>query len=428
MADPFAQDVWQIWVIVGDDRLKWDAMTATDTDLEAPAEQRAGGRDRRLASVRRAAITVWVAVIVARTATTGVAFNRELILLYVCTGLLAASIGRRRVILILRDWLPFAVVLLVYDLSRGAADLIGTPTQWAWQPAVDRWMFFGAVPTVWLQEHLKMPAPPWWEVVVSTVYMSFFILPYVVAGALWLHDREIWKAFVRRFVGLSFAALAIYAVLPAAPPWAAARCQAADVSGGPADPPCMFRPGPAADGGLLGPVATLHDGARDFVERISTRGFNTLHLDVARALLDEGQASVNLVAAIPSLHAGLSVMIAAFLWSRMPRWWRPPLAGYVLIMAFTLVYSAEHYVVDILLGWALAAVVVLAIRRFERSRLAATATGEVEWPADDAELGQNVFDPRPGHFSAPLGQAAGKTHTPGAEAQLGQRQAAGQLR
>jgi hypothetical protein len=284
---------------------------------------------------------------------------------------LAASIGRRRVVLILRDWLPFAVVLVVYDLSRGAADLIGTPTQWAWQPDVDRWMFFGAVPTVWLQEHLKMPTPPWWEVVVSTVYMSFFILPYMVAGALWLRDREIWKAFVRRFVGLSFAALAIYAVLPAAPPWAAARCQAADVSGGPADPPCMFRPGPAADGGLLGPVATLHDGARDFVERISTRGFNTLHLDVARALLDEGQASVNLVAAIPSLHAGLSVMIAAFLWSRMPRWWRPLLAGYVLIMAFTLVYSAEHYVVDILLGWALAAVVVLAIQRFERRRFGA---------------------------------------------------------
>jgi hypothetical protein len=135
-------------------------MTVTDTDWEAPAEQRPDGPDRRPTLLRRAAITVWVAVIVLRTATTGLAFNRELILLYVCTGLLAASIGRRRVILIVRDWLPFAVVLLVYDLSRGAADYIGTPTQWAWQPEVDRWMFFGAVPTVWLQEHLKMPAPP----------------------------------------------------------------------------------------------------------------------------------------------------------------------------------------------------------------------------------------------------------------------------
>ena len=28
--------------------------------------------------------------------------------------------------------------------------------------------------------------------------------------------------------------------------------------------------------------------------------------------------------------------------------------AYPLIMAFTLVYTAEHYVIDILLGWALA--------------------------------------------------------------------------
>ena len=40
-------------------------------------------------------------------------------------------------------------------------------------------------------------------------------------------------------------------------------------------------------------------------------------------------------------------------------------------MAFTLVYTAEHYVVDILLGWALAAVVMHAISvstRGERAR------------------------------------------------------------
>ena len=47
--------------------------------------------------------------------------------------------------------------------------------------------------------------------------MSFFILPYVVAAVLWLRDRNEWKAFVRLFVGLSFVALVIYAILPAAP-------------------------------------------------------------------------------------------------------------------------------------------------------------------------------------------------------------------
>ena len=112
---------------------------------------------------------------------------------------------------------------------------------WHWQADADRWLFFGIMPTVWLQERLKLPQPPWWEIVISSVYMSFFILPYVVAAVLWLRDRREWKAFVKLFVGLSFAALAIYAVLPAAPPWAAARCTAADVEGGPAGPRCMFR-------------------------------------------------------------------------------------------------------------------------------------------------------------------------------------------
>ncbi|GAY13359.1 phosphatidic acid phosphatase [Mycobacterium sp. shizuoka-1] len=381
-----------------------------------------------LVPARRAAVAVWAATVVTLTATGGLAFNRELILAYICTGLLAASIGRRRVLQIVRDWLPFAVVLIVYDLSRGVADLIGTPTQWRWQPHVDQAMF-GAVPTVWLQEHLKQPLPPWWEVVVSTVYMSFFILPYVVAAVLWLRDRDEWKAFVRRFVILSFSALAVYAVMPAAPPWAAARCEPADVAGGPAEPACMFRPVPRADGGLLGPVTVSHDGANAFVERISTRGFGTLHLDVARALLDEGQASVNLVAAIPSLHAGLSAMIAAFLWGRVRRGWRPLLAGYVAIMAFTLVYAAEHYVIDILLGWLLAIVVVAAIRRYERRRLsAAAATGEIQWPADRAELSEDILDPRPGHLGTPLRQGAGQMQRAGPERQARQGQAAGQVR
>ncbi|MGV9802853.1 phosphatase PAP2 family protein [Mycobacterium sp. NPDC003449] len=327
-------------------------------------------RARRIRIVRYAAIAIWAAVVGYRTATDGFAFNRELLLLYISTGLVAASIGQgRRVLYVVRDWLPFALVLVAYDLSRGAATLIGRPTLWQWQADVDRWLFFGTMPTVWLQERLKLPHPPWWEVVISTVYMSFFILPYVVAGVLWLRDREEWKRFVRLFVGLSFAALAIYAVVPAAPPWAAARCTAGDVDGGPSGPGCMFRSARGvSDGGLLGAMQSSRDGANDWIERIVGRGWGKLNLHSATALIDQGQASVNLVAAIPSLHAGLTAAVAAFLWRRVGRGWRPLLVAYPLIMAFTLVYTAEHYVVDILLGWALAAVVVFGFDRFEARR------------------------------------------------------------
>ena len=351
-------------------------MSAVDESLIAlpNADETVNTRERRLTIARRVAVATWAVVVAYRTITTGFAFNRELLLLYIATGLLAASIGQgRRMLYVVRDWLPFALVLVAYDLSRGAADLIGRPTLWHWQIDADRWLFFGTVPTVWLQERLKLPHPPWWEIVISSVYMSFFILPYVVAAVLWLRNRNEWKSFVRLFVGLSFAALVIYALLPAAPPWAAARCTAADVEGGPSGPRCMFRPARGVpDGGLLGAMQPTQDGANGWIERIVGRGWGKLNLHSATALLDQGQASVNLVAAIPSLHAGLTLAIAAFLWNRVQRRWRPLLVAYVLIMAFTLVYTAEHFVVDILLGWVLAVVVVAAIKGYEARRQRAT--------------------------------------------------------
>src|SRR5690606_22899355 len=241
---------------------------------------------------------------------------------------------------VIRDWLPFAVVLLAYDLSRGAATLVGRPTLWQWQADVDRWLFFGVMPTVWLQERLKLPHPPWWEVVISTVYMSFFILPYVIAAVLWLRDRQEWKRFVRLFVTLSFGALIVCVLLPAAPPWAAARCTPAAVEGGPSDPACMFRSARGVpDRGLHGAAQNSHDGANDWEERLVARGWGKLNLHSATALIDQGQAAVNLVAAIPSLHAGLSAAVAAFLWTRVHRRWRPLLVAYPLTMAFTLVYT-----------------------------------------------------------------------------------------
>ncbi len=78
-----------------------------------------------------------------------------------------------------------------------------------------------------------------------------------------------------------------------------------------------------------------------WVERIVGRGWGKLNLHSATALIDQGQASVNLVAAVPSLHAGLTAAVAAFLWTRVQRKWQPLLVAYVLVMAFTLVYTGR---------------------------------------------------------------------------------------
>jgi membrane-associated phospholipid phosphatase len=94
------------------------------------------------------------------------------------------------------------------------------------------------------------------------------------------------------------------------------------------------------------------------------------------SLFERGSQYANPVAAVPSLHAAYTLLIVLFLWRAAGRG-RWLLALYPLAMAFVLVYFAEHYLVDILLGWVYAlfafwAVNVLADRLAER-RAHATA-------------------------------------------------------
>jgi hypothetical protein len=80
------------------------------------------------------------------------------------------------------------------------------------------------------------------------------------------------------------------------------------------------------------------------------------------------------VGALPSLHAAWPFMIMLFFWSRAARW-RVVLVGYTLAMAFTLVYTSDHFVFDILLGWLYATVVYLIARAIWRRRIADAPTG-----------------------------------------------------
>ena len=79
---------------------------------------------------------------------------------------------------------------------------------------------------------------------------------------------------------------------------------------------------------------------------------------------------------MPSLHAAYTLLIALFLWRLAPRWGRVLLALYPLAMAFALVYTAEHYVSDILVGWAYALFAFWAVNRMADARAARRARTE----------------------------------------------------
>jgi membrane-associated phospholipid phosphatase len=316
-----------------------------------------------------AAIAVWLVALVVQLNVAGVPLDRQGVLAWIAAGLLAFSIGRRPLWTVIVDWLPFAAVLIIYDYARGMSESVGLPVLWQQPVDVDRFLGGGTVPTVWLQEHLKLGHSTWWEAVVSLTYVSFFLVPYLVAGVLWLRSRSAFHQWALRFVTMSFLGVVCFVLLPAAPPWAAAACRPVDVQGGPSNPACMyFSPRYIGSHSLLGAMHTSHPGATPWVERLSGRGWSTLHIPVARQLLDEGQKTVDLVAAMPSLHAGCTLLFVLFIWRRVNRWWRPLLVAYPLLMAFTLIYSAEHYLVDVLAGWVMAVFVHLGFNRLERRR------------------------------------------------------------
>jgi len=291
-------------------------MTSTLTPEQTPRPALPADHRRR----RVVGMLIWAALFALGTALIGVPTSDPLIAfgwLWLATIAWRNWLPVRQHLLFLRDWLPIALLLVIYNISRGYADDLFAPHV---TPLIDadRALFGGHVPTVWLQQHLYQPGHvQWWEVAVSLVYVSHFLTVPTVAVILWLRDRIQWARYMRRWFTLSVAGLITYFLYPAAPPWW------------------------AAEHGYLEPVA-----------RISTAGWNLIGLHGAGNTLNALQVeAANPVAAMPSLHTAYAMMAVAFFLPVVRRRWWPVLLAYPLAMTFTLVYSGEHYVIDVLVGW-----------------------------------------------------------------------------
>ncbi len=312
--------------------------TAEFAQTSAGAETLPAPRTARIAVIRRLALGAYAFVFVFWTLRYGISIQRELVIAWIVGALGCASIGRsaREIVQLLTDWLPMSAFLLAYDYTRGLADSIGISPHVTTMIDFDRFVFFGQTPTEWLQERIIDPAAVhWWDVCFSFLYTSHFIVPFVLAGVLWSRSRSAFEQFTHRFLTLSGVGLATYVLFPAAPPWM------------------------ASEQGLLEPII-----------RSSGRGFEVISVQTAAAF-DKGQSIVNLVAAVPSLHAGISMLVSLFLWPRVGRRWRPLLALYPAAMAMMLIATGEHYFFDVALGWLYAVAVMAAWAWWESRRPAA---------------------------------------------------------
>jgi membrane-associated phospholipid phosphatase len=263
----------------------------------------------------------------------GVPASRDSLVLWIVFGLLAFSLsdvrGWARGIVF--DWCPLVFILFAYDLLRGSAGgLFGV--HYMPQIEADR-ALVGTVPTAWLQAHLwNGPARlHWYDYLAWFVYLTHFFATLFLAAVLWLRARRWFRRYVAVVSTLAMLGFATYVVFPAAPPWL------------------------ASEQGVGGHVQRLVGPIWGHVPYVSWQ-----------ALFEGGARFSNQVAAVPSLHAGYALLISLFL-CRFVSWpGRFALAAYPLLMGFSLIYLGEHYLFDVLLGWAYAllafGIVELAVR------------------------------------------------------------------
>ena len=321
-------------------------MTTLETPPETPVLPDVRKRRTVGMAIWAVAFAVFVAVVGVPTSDPLVAFGW----LWLATIAWRNYLPWRQHLLFLRDWLPVVALLEFYNISRGSADNLFAPHVHFMIDTDEKmfgWLTGGRIPTIWLQQHLYQPGHvQWWEVVVTLIYVSHFLTVPTVAVVLWVRNRALSYRFMRRWITLSLAGLITYFLYPAAPPWWAAE-----------------------HGALAEPVA-----------RISSNGFTAIGLHSAGNTLNALQADQsNPVAAMPSLHTAYAMMAVAFFLPMVGRRWWPLLLAYPLAMTFTLVYTGEHYVTDVLVGWLYVALTFIGVGLGERwwaRRRAVTSPGD----------------------------------------------------
>lgn len=270
----------------------------------------------------------------------GPPLSLKYLLMWLSLAMLVASIGNplgwAKSMMI--DWLPLYFLLVSYDIAHGLVDNLGVRPHADPQLSFDQALFGESGPTYLLQNWLWFDTPSWYDHFFFVVYLSHFVVSLAVCAALWIRSRHDFLAYRRRIVGTWLLALVVFAAYPTVPPWMAAE-----------------------------------QGHLPAMDRIIVVLMNVVASSPTDAAMEAGDGRISLanpVAAVPSMHAALPMLLLLFLWGRARRL-RMVLLAYTVLMGFVLVYTGEHYVFDILAGWITAILVHAAANKLEARRLSA---------------------------------------------------------
>jgi hypothetical protein len=250
----------------------------------------------------------------------GVFLSADRYFLILLVPAIALGVGRGYV----RDFLPFIALVLLYEEARGLAHSLHPQPFYEPMLTIDRWLGLGQVPTIRLQDWLWHGHLEWYDHALSLLDRLHFIVPPTLLLLIWLERREVFYRCAATLVAVSFAGAATFLAFPAAPPWLASKHALL---------PHVARIGYIEGGNS--PVST----SKSWIES---------HL------------LANPVAAVPSLHAAYALLVLLFAcaWRGRIGLWAAP---YMLGMWFTVVYLGDHYVADIVVGAAYAALAWIAV-------------------------------------------------------------------
>jgi membrane-associated phospholipid phosphatase len=271
---------------------------------------------------------------------------------------LAIRRGRRYLL----DFLPYVTLIVVYAELRGLAHVARPDAYFTPHLDLERWLFFGSVPASVLQEWWWVGHERWHDRLLLGVSRIHQFVPLTLALVLWMRRRALYFRFATTMVVLSFSAALTFLLYPAAPPWH------------------------AAEKGLL------------TAEKIGGHP-NTTSTGWAPYELVRGNPD----AAIPSLHAGYAFLVFLFVTALFWRTrWRVPVACvaalYPALQSFAAIYTGNHYVVDLVIGYGYAAAAYFGVLYVWR-RLRLPAAEHWTEPEQKAPVaaGDPALHPSPGH-------------------------------
>lgn len=200
-------------------------------------------------------------------------------------------------------WLTWALIQGPYIVMRGLGDDLWTGRD---VEALERALFVGHVPTRLLQESIYAADTPWLDYISFLAHGFWFGIPWAFGLLLMLYQRERLLEFMGWQIALFYLCALWFLFLPVRPPW--------------------MEPG---------------------IDRVlMVRNYGG-YVDIDN----------NPMAAFPSLHAALPAMTAIFFFTRcVPRlrFYGWLAAGFTVVISFAIVYMGEHWVIDVLGGYAMA--------------------------------------------------------------------------